>query len=141
MVDARVFGVTVEREGRWWVFAIPELGAGGQARNLSEVEYEAQGVAAMWLDVKPETVKVHVTVHVPEHAPAEWRAAERDEEEAREVEARAAARRRAVVRELRAQRYSARTLVTCSASRSRGSIRLRRRRGPGPGPAASSRFT
>lgn len=103
----RTYDVTVEREGRWWVFEIPELGTGGQARNLAEVDHEAQGVAAMWLDVSPNTVAVNVTVRGPEHALDEWAAAERDEEEARRAQARAAERRRAVVRELRGQDYSA----------------------------------
>ncbi|MEZ3162194.1 antitoxin HicB [Microbacterium sp. BWT-B31] len=103
----RTYDVTVEREGRWWVFEIPELGTGGQARNLAEVDHEAQGVAAMWLDVSPDTVGVNVTVRGPEHALDEWAAAERDEEEARRAQARAAERRRAVVRELRGQDYSA----------------------------------
>lgn len=106
-MSARTFEVTAEREGKWWVFEIPELGTGGQARSLAEVDDEAQGVAAMWLDVEPETVAVTVAVKAPEHALAEWRAAEHDEQEAREAQARAAARRRAVVRELREQQYSA----------------------------------
>jgi hypothetical protein len=106
-MSVRRFDVTVEREGRWWVFAIPELGTGGQARNLAEVDEEAQGVAAMWLDVSPTTVAVNVTVHAPQHALIEWAEAERDEQAAREAQARAAERRRAVVRELREQKISA----------------------------------
>lgn len=106
-MSVRTFEVTVEREGRWWVFAIPELGTGGQARNLAEVDEEAQGVAAMWLDVSPATVAVNVTVHAPQHALTEWAEAERDEQAAREAQARAAERRRAVVRELREQKISA----------------------------------
>lgn len=31
------YDVTVEREGRWWVFRIPELGTGKQAKSLAEV--------------------------------------------------------------------------------------------------------
>lgn len=103
----RTFAVTVERDGKWWTFEIPELGTGGQARSLAEVEYEAQGVAAMWLDVSPDTVTVDVTIHTPEHVLAEWRTAEHDEEKARSAQARAAARRRAAVRELRANGWSA----------------------------------
>jgi len=103
----RTLDVVVTREGRWWVFEIPELGTGGQARTLAEVDPEAQGVAAMWLDVKPETVAVSVSVTMPENALAEWAAAERDEEQARQAQARAAGRRRAVVRQLRAQGYTA----------------------------------
>lgn len=106
-MSARTFKVEVEREGRWWVFEIPELGTGGQAHNLAEVDYEAQGVAAMWLDVSPETIAVDVTVTAPADALAEWEAAERDEQEARDAAVRAAERRRAVVRELRAQKISA----------------------------------
>ena len=101
----RTLDVVVTREGRWWVFEIPELGTGGQARTLAEVDPEAQGVAAMWLDVKPETVAVSVSVTMPENALAEWAAAERDEEQARQAQARG--RRRAVVRQLRAQGYTA----------------------------------
>lgn len=58
----RTFEVVVEREGRWWLFDIPEFGTGGQARDLSDVAYEATGVAAMWLDIDPESVAVDVTV-------------------------------------------------------------------------------
>lgn len=106
-MSAQTFEVTVEREGAWWVFEIPELGTGGQARTLAEVDDEAQGVAAMWLNINPEAVVVNVTVKGPAHALEEWAAAERDEEAAREAQARAAERRRAVVRELRAQRFTA----------------------------------
>lgn len=107
MMSKRTFEVKVEREGRWWVFDIPELGTGGQARTLDEVDYEAQGVAAMWLDVAPESVGVEVSVGGEAETMAEWAAAEVDEEEARKAQARAAGRRRAVVRRLRAEGYSA----------------------------------
>jgi len=106
-MSTRTFEVVVEREGNWWVFEIPELGTGGQARNLAEVEKEAQGVATAWLNASPDTIAVSVSVRGPADALAEWAAAERDEEEARNAQARAAERRRAVVRALREQRYSA----------------------------------
>ena len=97
-MGVRTYEVVVEREGRWWVFEIPELGIGGQARSLAEVDDEAQGVVAMWLDADPATIAVHVTVKAAEHALAEWRAAGRDEEEARKAQAGAAARRREATR-------------------------------------------
>lgn len=106
-MDVQTFDVTVEREGRWWVFAIPELGTGGQARSLAEVGHEAQGVAAMWLDVAPETVAVRVAPSAPADALNEWQAADRDEAAARDAQARAAARRRAVVVKLREAGYTA----------------------------------
>lgn len=106
-MSIRTVDVVVERDGRWWVFEIPELGVAGQARSLAEVDREAQGVAAAWLDVEPGTVAVEVTVKAPEEVLAEWLAAELDEKEARDAQARAGARRRAVVRDLHARQYSA----------------------------------
>ncbi|SIS00056.1 antitoxin HicB [Microbacterium sp. RURRCA19A] len=103
----RTFDVVVERDGRWWVFEIPELGTGGQAVSLNEVEHEAQGVAAMWLDVPVTDVAVSITVEGAQELLDEWAAAGREEAEARLAQARAAERRRAVVERLRAQRYSA----------------------------------
>lgn len=103
----KTYDVTVEREGRWWVFRIPELGTGGQAKSLAEVAYEAQGVAAMWLDVEPDTLAVAVTVAGPDAALKEWAAADQDEEAARKAISAAAARRRAVVANLRAEGWTA----------------------------------
>ncbi|MFG6278745.1 antitoxin HicB [Microbacterium sp. 5K110] len=100
-MSIQTFDVTVEREGRWWVFDIPRLGTGGQARSLEEVDREAQGVAAMWLDVDPAEVAVRLEVSGAEQLLAEWVAAEHDEAEARRAQARAAERRRAVVTALR----------------------------------------
>jgi hypothetical protein len=102
----RLFDVVVERDGRWWVFEIPELGTGGQARDLREVEYEAQAVAAMWLDLLPEAVGVTMTVKGPAEALAAWASAERAETEARQAQATAAEQRRGVITALRAAGYS-----------------------------------
>lgn len=101
MSAPRVLEVTVERDGKWWVFELPELGAAGQAHTLAEIEHEARGVASAWLDVPYEAVAVDVTVKAPERVLAEWEQAERDEQAARAAQASAAARKRAVVRELR----------------------------------------
>jgi hypothetical protein len=118
-VDVRTFDVTVEREGRWWVFAIPELGTGGQARSLAEVEYEAQGVAAAWLNVAPETVAVKVSVEAPADVRAEWDAADKDDAAAREAQASAAARRSAVVTKLRKDMSAADAGAVLGISRQR----------------------
>ncbi len=67
----------------------------GQAHSLSEVDFEAQDVAVMWLNVEPDTVTEAVTVRGSENELTEWRAAEHDEQKARAPQARAAARRRA----------------------------------------------
>jgi len=102
----RKFDVIAEREGRWWIFEIPELETGGQARSLAEVDYEAQGVAAMWLDVKPEEVTVSVTVKGADQILKQWRAADAAEEEARKALGRAAANRREVVAPMRKSGWS-----------------------------------
>ncbi|MGZ0069678.1 antitoxin HicB [Microbacterium arborescens] len=101
-MSAREFEVTVERDGKWWVFEIPELHTGGQARTLADVDGEARGVITAWLSIEDDT-SFTVAVTVPGQAAIleEWAAAQRDEEAAREAQARAAERRRAVVRELR----------------------------------------
>ncbi|MDJ1372274.1 hypothetical protein [Gulosibacter molinativorax] len=103
----RELDVVVERDGKWWVFEIPELGTGGQALSLAEVDDEARDVAAMWLEEDLASIKVDVTINAAAHSIAEWEAAEREEIQAREAQAHAAERRRAVVRELRGQKFSA----------------------------------
>jgi len=100
-MSVRTFDVSAEREGRWWVFTIPELGTGGQTRSLAELDSEARAVAAMWLDVEPDVVAVQVAVQAPAEALAEWEAAEREDAAARAQQTTAAIRRRAVVVQLR----------------------------------------
>lgn len=103
----RSLEAVAERDGKWWVFEIPELGAGGQARDLAELEHEARGVAAMWLNTDPSEIAITVTVRGQDAVLAEWSAAERDEDSARNAQALAAERRRAVIRQLRAAGWSA----------------------------------
>lgn len=108
-VSMQTFDVTVARDGKWWVFEVPALGAAGQALKLSDVEAETHDVVATWLDVAPETVGVNISVEgqQPTSARQSWLEADRVDEAARKERARAAAMRREVVRELRGQRYSA----------------------------------
>lgn len=72
----RTYDVTVEREGRWWVFEIPELDTAGQARNLAEVSDEARGIISAWEHVDIDSVAVSVTVKAAEDARTEWQQAE-----------------------------------------------------------------
>jgi hypothetical protein len=80
---ANTHDVTVDRKGRWWVFRIPELRADGQAKSLAEIKYQAQGVAARWLDVEPDTLAVEVDITRPDAALTEWVVADQDEAAAR----------------------------------------------------------
>ncbi|QNE45458.1 antitoxin HicB (plasmid) [Frigoribacterium sp. NBH87] len=104
---ARTYAVEVKREGRWWVFEVPELDTAGQAHKLSEVEFEARGIISAWEQVPMESVAVDVTIQTDPELLREWQAAELDEANAREAQARAAAKRRGVVRRLRGQQMSA----------------------------------
>lgn len=98
------FEVTAHREGRWWVFEIPALEDGGQARSLAEAEFEARDIASMNLDVDIDSIAVNVTVEGLDDARAAWRAAEAAELEARAAQARAAQQKRAVVAGLTGER-------------------------------------
>ncbi|WP_206447612.1 antitoxin HicB [Agrococcus sp. KRD186] len=116
MTAKRRLDVVVQREGRWWVFTIPALDTGGQAKSLAEVPFEAQDVAAMWLDVEFDSIEVRVTVAGLEDERGAWAAAELAEAEARKAQARAAQQKRAVVAAL----TSARGLSAADAGRTLG---------------------
>lgn len=98
VMTKHTYAVTVEREGRWWVFEIPELDTAGQARNLAEVPAEARGIISAWEQVPLDSVDVAVTVTSAEDAQTEWRQAEADLAAA---QARASERKHAIVVKLR----------------------------------------
>lgn len=116
MTAKRRLDVVVQREGRWWVFTMPALDAGGQAKSLAEVPFEAQDVAAMWLDVDFDSLEVSITVAGFEDEREAWAAAEAAEAEARAAQARAAQQKRAVVAAL----TSARGLSAADAGKTLG---------------------
>ncbi|MDO4055072.1 antitoxin HicB [Clavibacter michiganensis] len=100
-MNVRTYEVTVEREGRWWLFRIPELDLVGQARKLAEVDYEARGIIEAMTDADFDLIATNVTVTPPDELWAAWKAAELEEAAARQAQADAAAHRREVVRKLR----------------------------------------
>ena len=104
VMSKRMYDVTVEREGRWWVFEIPELDTAGQARNLAEVSDEARGIISAWEQVDIESVDVSVTVKETEEARTEWQQAEA---ELAAIQARVGERKRAVVYKLRSKGLTA----------------------------------
>lgn len=97
---------TATREGDWWEIDLPEIGTRSAARKLGDVQRMAEEAAAVWLDVEPETLDVHVRVQMPEDVAAEWERARQKAERARADEAEAAALSRNVVRQLRASGYT-----------------------------------
>lgn len=105
MTGARTLKATASREGRWWLVRIPELDAVGQARTVREIPDVATEVAALRLDVPPETITVDVSVRVTEEAERLWAEALEAEEQARTLQQRAAQLRRDAVRTARAGGY------------------------------------
>ena len=54
----RNFTVTTTFDGRWWLFLIEELGILGQMPHRQDVYAEARLLAAVWLDVQPNAVRI-----------------------------------------------------------------------------------
>lgn len=105
MSKQRVEAIAV-REGRWWEIELPGLGTRTAARKLADVQAMAEEAAALWLDVEPDAIEVHVRTEIPEDVRTEWEAARAKAEHARTEEAEAAALSRTVVRKLRADGYT-----------------------------------
>lgn len=103
-MSKRTYDVKVEREGRWWVFEIPELDTAGQARNLAEVPTEARGIISAWEQVPLDSVDVSVTVTSAKDAQTEWQQADA---ELAAAQARVSERKRAVVMQLRSKGFTA----------------------------------
>lgn len=95
------------RDGGWWVFEIPELGADapngvfmrpfGQAKTAAKVAEEAQDVAALWEDGDPDDFEVTVRyVLSKDIEDARQRAEELEESGRAELDEAARLRREAV---------------------------------------------
>ncbi|PPF85236.1 antitoxin HicB [Clavibacter michiganensis] len=101
-MTAHTYDVDVWREGRWWLFRIPELDTVGQARSLAEVPEEAEGIIEAWNAAPPAPFELNVTITPPVPDLWDvWAEAAREEEAARNSQAHAAAMRRKVVKQLR----------------------------------------
>lgn len=100
------FEVIARREGKWWFFEIPDIDMSGQARTLSEAEFEATDIIATWLQLDPSTISVAMDIEVPAEIRATWDDAKRREAVARDENAAAARLAREAVGLLRAQGMS-----------------------------------
>jgi hypothetical protein len=54
--------VSVSREGKWWMVAIPEINGLTQARRLSEAQKMAQEYIAVTLDASPGSFEVDLRI-------------------------------------------------------------------------------
>ena len=103
----KTYRAEAQREGKWWVFRVPELQTGGQARTLHELDDEIKDVIALWLNHDAADFAVELRVIGDEDVLSKWTAAELEDAQARERQRDAAAKRRDVVHALRARGYSA----------------------------------
>lgn len=58
------YSVTVTREGKWWMIAIPELDGLTQARRLSEAQQMAKEYIAVTRDIPIEDVAVDISISI-----------------------------------------------------------------------------
>lgn len=56
----KTYEVTINREGKWWMVSIPELGGITQARSVKEAHDMARDYIAITLDVPANSFDVHV---------------------------------------------------------------------------------
>jgi DNA-directed RNA polymerase specialized sigma24 family protein len=108
MTTKRTIEAIATHEGKWWEisFMDDDLDTVTSTRKLDDVQAMAADAAALWLDVDPETISVHVTVTLPEPYRSSWDEAQAKAAAAREAEAEAAQLRRQVITNLRADGYT-----------------------------------
>lgn len=108
MMTTRTIEATASHEGKWWEISFhdDDLDTVTSTRNINDVESMATDAAALWLDVDPATIQVHVTYALPEAYRSSWETAQEKAAAAREAEADAARMRRTVIANLRADGYT-----------------------------------
>jgi hypothetical protein len=95
----RTYRVDVERDGRFWLLRVPEVGV-TQARHLREVDLMARDLIALTTDSDPGTFDLDVHVEVPAATRRHLQRAERLRDQARDSQSKAAAELRAAAQEL-----------------------------------------
>lgn len=56
----KTYEVTINREGKWWLVAIPKIDGITQARTVKEAHDMAKDYIAITLDVPADSFQVHV---------------------------------------------------------------------------------
>lgn len=60
----KTYDITVTREGKWWMVAVPAIDGLTQARRLSEIKDMAVSLIAITLDVSASRVGVNVVAMI-----------------------------------------------------------------------------
>ncbi|KFF60988.1 hypothetical protein JF66_00450 [Cryobacterium sp. MLB-32] len=101
-----VIEATATLRGKEWAIDIPELGTGGQASTVRQIDEIATEVAALWLHCSPGDVDVNVTLQVPDESRAVWKSAQELCELARVAASEASVLRKQAVQALREQGFT-----------------------------------
>jgi hypothetical protein len=107
----RTYRIAAERDGRWWVFAIPQLARAasrtgktvtphGQVRRAAAIAAEARDVIAMWTGEASEQIQVEVDYVLPDTVGEELTQASAIERQGRELLSKGAALRRDAISRL-----------------------------------------
>lgn len=95
----RTYRVDVERDGRFWLLRVADVGV-TQARHLREVDAMARDLVALTTDSDPTSFDLDVHVEVPAATRRHLQRAERLRDQARDSQSKAAAELRAAAQEL-----------------------------------------
>ena len=98
----KTYDITVTREGKWWMVAVPAIDGLTQARRLSEIKDMAVSLIAITLDVPASRVGVNVVAMIVDGTDLVERRRQIDveREAARQAERKAAALMADLVRRL-----------------------------------------
>jgi hypothetical protein len=95
----RTYRVNVERDGRFWLLRVPEVGV-TQARHLREVDAMASDLIALMTEQEPSSFALDVHVVMPAPAKRHLERATRLRNKAKDSQAQAADELRAAARAL-----------------------------------------
>jgi len=100
-IAMKTFDVEVTREGKWWMFAIPELNALGQAKRLKDIESEAISLAAAWESIDENDVAVNINIPELDDVRNAWLEVDIEEQAAKAKLSEAAKKRKAIIKKIR----------------------------------------
>lgn len=102
---------TAVKDGQWWTVAIPDLDQSAATRRRTEVQDQAERLAATALGVDASEVTVTVVYPLPETVREDWEQIREDKSRAQELSVSADARTQAVVSALHASGYNGRDIA------------------------------
>jgi predicted transcriptional regulator len=94
------YTAVANREGEWWVLAVPDLDIVTQARRLDQAEPMVRDLIATWLDIPADSFRVSVTADLPDDVRADVAEARQLRQRAEVLTMTAAAASRRVVERL-----------------------------------------